>query len=502
MFSKILVANRGEIAVRIMHTIREMGLTSVAVYSDADASALHVLTADEAVNLGDSDPASSYLHIDKIIDAAQKTGAEAVHPGYGFLAENPDFAQAVVEAGLTFIGPPGDVMAKLGDKTEARRLMQTSGVPIIPGMTEVASDRAALAAEAENLGYPVLIKAAAGGGGKGMRVVDSAENLAAAITEAASEAAGAFGDESIYLEKCLEKPRHVEVQVLADTQGNVVHLFERECSIQRRHQKIIEETPSPAVDDDLRDRMGRAAVAAAQAAGYRNAGTVEFLLEASGEFYFLEVNTRIQVEHPVTEMVTGLDLVKRQIEIAAGEPLPFTQEEISRRGHAIECRIYAEDPENNFMPSPGPVLFTQKPSGPGVRYDSGIYTGCEVPVHYDPILGKLIAWAEDRPAALARMIRALEECVVLGVKTPIEFMMDILRSPAFQAGDIDTNFIDNHFAGWRPSIEGDRMGALGFVAEELTGATTAPPTRPRGVGRTDDDWNSPWRRLGAWDMAG
>ena len=354
MFSKILIANRGEIAVRIMRTAQEMGIRTVAVYSEADRQALHVLTADEAVFLGESDPASSYLNFDKIIAAARETGAEAIHPGYGFLAENPAFAERVASEDLVFIGPPAEVMAKLGNKTTARRLMIENRVPVIPGMNTAATDIASLSAAADELGYPVLVKAAAGGGGKGMRIVESRDALAEAAETAASEALASFGDGSIYLEKYLDKPRHVEFQILADAHGNVVHLFERECSIQRRHQKIIEETPSVALTDELRDRMGAAAVAAARAAGYVNAGTVEFLLDGSGEFYFLEVNTRLQVEHPITELTTGLDLVRRQIEIAAGQPLPFTQADVSRRGHAIECRIYAEDPACNFMPAPGP----------------------------------------------------------------------------------------------------------------------------------------------------
>ncbi|MDY6852115.1 MAG: acetyl-CoA carboxylase biotin carboxylase subunit [Thermodesulfobacteriota bacterium] len=496
MFSKILVANRGEIAVRIMRTAREMGVAAVAVYSEADEDALHVLNADEAVFLGESDPASSYLNIEKIIEAARRTGAGAIHPGYGFLAENPAFAQAVADAGLAFIGPPAEVMAKLGDKTEARRLMAGSGVPIIPGQTSPESDPARLMAVAEELGFPVLVKAAAGGGGKGMRVVDRAEDMAEAAEQAAGEAKSAFGDGSIYLEKYLDRPRHVEIQILADTQGNAVHLFERECSIQRRHQKIIEETPSPAVDHDLRRRMGEAAVAAAKASGYVNAGTVEFLLDESGEFYFLEVNTRLQVEHPITEMITGLDIVRHQLEIAAGQPLPFTQDELARRGHAIECRIYAEDPENGFMPSPGRVLYMRDPTGPGVRYESGLYTGFEVPVHYDPILGKLVVWAEDRPAAVARMIRALEECVILGVKTPIEFLIDILSSEPFRSGETHTGFIDSHFAEWRPSAQGDEMAVIGFVADELTG----PKETVAAAGGREDAWPSPWQTLGAWDM--
>jgi acetyl-CoA carboxylase, biotin carboxylase subunit len=495
MFSKILIANRGEIAVRIMRTAREMGIGTVAVYSEADRKALHVLTADEAVFLGESDPASSYLNFDKIISAARETGAEAIHPGYGFLAENPAFAERVVLEGIVFIGPPAEVMAKLGNKTTARRLMMEHKVPVIPGMNNAASDISHLGSVAEELGYPVLVKAAAGGGGKGMRIVESCGALDEAAETAASEALTSFGDGSIYLEKYLNKPRHIEFQILADAHGNVVHLFERECSIQRRHQKIVEETPSVALTDDLRDRMGAAAVAATRAAGYVNAGTVEFLLDASGEFYFLEVNTRLQVEHPITELTAGLDLVRRQIEIAAGLPLPFTQADIHRRGHAIECRIYAEDPACSFMPAPGQILFVRTPEGPGIRYDHGVYAGFQVPVQYDPILGKLVVWAEDRPSAVARMIRALKECVILGVKTPIEFLLDVVSSEPFRSGRTHTGFIEDNFAEWQPDQVLDDLVVLGYVADEMVGPGFAVEARPKG-----DEWLSPWQRLGTWDL--
>jgi len=495
MFEKILIANRGEIAVRIMRTAREMGVKTVAVYADVDAKALHVLTADEAVCLGESEPAQSYLNAEKIIDAAKQTSAQAIHPGYGFLAENPAFAQAVVDAGLVFIGPTAEVMAKLGDKTEARRLMADSGVPIIPGMTSADDDPERLAEQAEKIGYPILIKAAAGGGGKGMRVVDDPAQLAQSAKQAASEAKSAFGDGSIYLEKFLTRPRHVEFQIIADGHGNIVHLFERECSIQRRHQKIIEETPSPALDEKLRKRMGEAAVAAAKAAGYVNAGTVEFLLDSTGEFYFLEVNTRLQVEHPITEATTGLDLVRLQLEIAAGEKLTLKQKDIPRRGHAIECRIYAEDPAQQFMPSSGKILLYQEPAGPGVRLDSGIYQGFEVPVQYDPILGKLIVWAEDRGAAIARMKRALSECVILGVQTPIEYMIDVLTSTAFAEGATHTGFLEEHFTDWQPDQEADTAAVIGAALHEMIApkVQTAATTEQTGV-------PSPWQTLGRWDM--
>jgi acetyl-CoA carboxylase, biotin carboxylase subunit len=495
MFSKILIANRGEIAVRVMRTAREMGIGTVAVYSEADRESLHVLTADEAVFLGESDPASSYLNMDKIIDAAKQTGAEAIHPGYGFLAENPSFAEKVTASGLVFIGPPADVMAKLGDKTFARRIMAQGNVPVIPGMTETEADPARLQEAAAGLGYPVLVKAAAGGGGKGMRVVENPEDLAVAAQMASSEAHSAFGNGSIYLEKYLDRPRHVEFQILADTQGHVVHLFERECSIQRRHQKIIEETPSPVLTEDLRRRMAAAAVSAARAAGYVNAGTVEFLVDRTGAFYFLEVNTRLQVEHPITEMTTGLDLVRHQLEVAAGLPLPFGQDEVTRRGHAIECRVYAEDPETGFMPAPGKILLFHPAEGPGVRYDHGVYTGFEVPVHYDPILGKLIVWAEDRQSAVARMIRALKESAILGVKTPVEFLLDVLSSAQFQSGDTHTRFIDEHFTNWKPDPAGDALAAVGFALHDM-----ACPKIPQHAAAGPAEQLSPWQTLGAWDL--
>lgn len=498
MFRKILIANRGEIAVRIARTAREMGIETVAVFSDVDRAASHTLTADEAVPLGDPDPASSYLNMDKIIAAAKMTGAEAIHPGYGFLAENPAFARRVVEEGLVFIGPPADVMAKLGDKTTARRIMTGDRVPIIPGMTASESDRSKLAEEAAAMGYPVLIKAAAGGGGKGMRIVETPELILECADAACSEALTSFGDGSIYLEKYIDRPRHVEFQILADAHGNAVHLFERECSIQRRYQKIIEETPSPALDDDLRARMGAAAVAAAKASGYINAGTVEFLLDRNGDFYFLEVNTRLQVEHPVTEMITGLDLVRRQLEIAAGQPLPFAQDEIPRRGHSIECRIYAEDPENSFMPAPGKIEFVRVPEGPGVRFDHGVYGGLEVPVNYDPILGKLVVWAEDRESACQRMIRALKETVILGVSTPIEFLLDIVSSKEFRSGDLHTGFIDDNFSHWKPDHTADPLAAIGYVAGELAGSSSASA----GPVTASAEAGSPWRTLGAWDICG
>ncbi|MDQ7781434.1 MAG: acetyl-CoA carboxylase biotin carboxylase subunit [Desulfomonilaceae bacterium] len=498
MFSKILVANRGEIAVRIMRTAREMGIATVAVYSDVDADSPHVIASDEAVFLGEADPSACYLNVEKIVAAAKHTGAEAIHPGYGFLAENPVFAKAVSDEGLVFIGPPAEVMEDLGNKTVARRIMAEGKVPIIPGMISCEADVDRLCSAADEIGYPVVVKAAAGGGGKGMRIVEARKDMAEAVELARSEALTAFGDPTIYLEKCLDRPRHVEFQILADTRGNVIHVFERECSIQRRHQKIIEETPSPALDEDLRERMGAAAVAAARAAGYVNAGTVEFLLDGSGKFYFLEVNTRLQVEHPITEMITGLDLVRSQIEIAAGQPLRFSRQDLTRRGHAIECRIYAEDPEADFMPSPGKILFMRSPEGPGVRFDHGIQTGYHVPVNYDPILGKLVVWAEDRPAAIERMIRSLRECVILGVKTPIEFLIEVLSSEEFKSGNTHTCFIRDNCAAWKPDRGEDALAAMGFVAHEMAAPSFGTSTDESS---TKSGPSSPWQTLGAWDLA-
>jgi len=494
MFKKVLIANRGEIAVRIMRTCREMGIETVAVYSEVDARALHVLEADEAVALGESAPSGSYLHIEKIIDAAKKSGAEAVHPGYGFLAENPRFAEACEDSGLTFIGPPGRVIRDLGNKTMARRIMTSAGVPVIPGMMEPTQDPERLGHEAKIMGYPVLVKAVAGGGGKGMRVVFEDQAMREACLSAMSEAEKAFGDGSLYLEKHLESPRHVEFQILADGHGSVVHLFERECSIQRRHQKIIEETPSPVMTTSLREAMGRAAVSAARAAGYVNAGTVEFLLDRSGRFYFLEVNTRLQVEHPVTEMTTGLDLVREQLHIAAGDRLRFGQEDLFQRGHAIECRVYAEDPEQSFYPSPGKVLLHYEPAGPGIRNDCGIYEGFRVPVEYDPIIGKVIAYGETREASRRRMIRALETYAILGIRTTIPYLIDILSSPEFAAGDLCTDFIERHFQGWRQSTQEADMAKIAYIIQDLTAPAKA------GTRQEAHGWPTPWETLGDWRL--
>jgi acetyl-CoA/propionyl-CoA carboxylase biotin carboxyl carrier protein len=435
VFAKVLVANRGEIALRIFRTLRELGIAGVAVYSDADRTAPHVRYADEAFALGGATAAESYLVVEKLLDAAERAGAEAVHPGYGFLAENAGFARAVEEAGLTWIGPPPSAIELMGSKTAARTAMQAAGVPIIPGTTDPVPSAEEVVRLGEEIGYPLLIKAAAGGGGKGMKVVRSAAEAADAFASAQREGQSYFADSSVYVERYLEDPRHVEVQVLADAHGNVVHLGERDCTIQRRHQKLVEETPSPAVDDALRARIGAIAVDAARAAGYRSAGTIEGLLSPEGDYYFMEMNTRIQVEHTVTELVTGLDLVREQVLVAAGEPLSVRQEDVVLRGHAIECRINAEDPANGFLPSPGRITRYREPSGPGVRVDSGVGAGSEISGLYDPMVAKLIVHDQDRERARRRMLRALGEFDVGGVKTLLGFHQALLAHPCFVAGE-------------------------------------------------------------------
>ena len=417
MFTKILIANRGEIAVRIARACREMGIASVAVFSDADRAALHVRLADEAYPVGPAPSRESYLRIDKLMDVARRAGCDALHPGYGFLAENPALARACAVNKFTFIGPSPEAMERLGSKTAARQLAARAGVPMVSGTKDSIENHESAETIAETLGYPVLLKAVAGGGGKGMRLVAAASEMAGAWRDASSEAQNAFGDARLYLEKYVERPRHIEIQIFGDLHGHIVYLGERECSVQRRHQKVIEESPSPIMTPDLRRAMGEAAVRLAKEAAYTNAGTVEFLVDAARNFYFLEVNTRLQVEHPVTEMVTGLDLVKLQIRVAAGEALPFSQKEVTLSGHAIECRLYAEDPANQFFPSPGKILSRRTPSGPGIRLDDGVYEGFTVSTEYDPMLGKLIAWGQDRAEAIARLDRALEEHSVTGIKT-------------------------------------------------------------------------------------
>ena len=442
MLKKVLIANRGEIALRVIRACRELGVRSVAVYSAADARALHVREADEAVLIGPAPSSESYLKGDAILAAAKRTGADAIHPGYGFLSEREWFARAVRDAGLVFIGPPAEAIAAMGSKTAARALAIAAGTPVVPGTTTALRDADEAAEIAEKFGYPILLKAAAGGGGKGMRVVREAGALADALASAQREAKNAFGDDAVYVEKYIVGPRHVEIQVLGDQHGTMLHLGERECSVQRRHQKMIEEAPSVAVSPELRARMGAAAVAAARAAGYVNAGTCEFLLDANGEFYFLEMNTRIQVEHPVTELVTGIDLVQWQIRIASGEKLPFDQQSIAPRGWAIECRITSEDSANNFLPSTGRIHYLHLPSGPGIRWDGGIETGTEVTPHYDPMLAKLIVWAPDRAQAIERMRRALLELTIDGVDTSRDFHLRVMEDDEFRRGDIEIQWLE------------------------------------------------------------
>jgi acetyl-CoA carboxylase biotin carboxylase subunit len=500
MFKKILVANRGEIAVRIIKACQEMGIPTVAVFSDADRLSLHVQIADEAVGIGPPPAVESYLDMDRIIEAARKTGADAIHPGYGFLAENAAFAKRCEKEKIVFIGPNSAALELVGDKVRSRQTMEKAGIPIIPGMKGIVKDKSVIAAEAQRIGYPVMIKASAGGGGKGMRVVFKEDALIPALEAGMREAKSAFGDESVYLEKFIEEPRHVEFQVLADNHGHVVHLFERECSIQRRHQKIVEETPSRALDPQLRTRMGEMARKVMQVSGYNNAGTVEFLLDKDKNFYFLEVNARLQVEHPVTELTTGVDLVHQQINIAAGQKLPFAQEDLEQRGHALECRIYAEDPNNNFLPSSGKILFFKEPHGPGIRHDYGIYSGWEVPVFYDPILAKLIVWAENREVACQRMINALDDYVILGVQTSISFLRDLIGHPQFRIGKTTTGFIQEHFADWaaeKDSQKKQRLALLAAAFDSMIG-----PVPGKGSFKEKKEIYSPWLSMGKWRLGG
>ncbi|MBW2280436.1 MAG: acetyl-CoA carboxylase biotin carboxylase subunit [Deltaproteobacteria bacterium] len=440
-FEKVLIANRGEIAVRVIRACRELGIRSVAVYSDADRNALHVRYADEAYACGPPAAAKSYLDMDRILSIAKRSGAQAIHPGYGFMSENAEFARRCAEAGVVFIGPSPETIEEMGDKVLARQKMQAAGVPLVPGTTEKLTDDEAIAA-AKEMGLPVMVKATAGGGGKGMRLVEAESDLAQSIARARSEARASFGDDAIYVEKFVEQPRHIEIQILGDSHGNAIHLFERECSIQRRHQKVIEEAPANRMPARLREEMGKAAVAAAKAVGYEGAGTCEFLVDARDRFYFLEMNTRVQVEHPVTELITNVDIVKTGIRIAAGQEIGFAQSEVGINGAALECRIYAEDPEQNFRPSPGEVLVYRPPGGPGVRNDSGVYSGAEVTVHYDPMISKLITWGRDRDEAISRMRRALREFVVKGIKTSIPFHRAVMDNSTFLEGRYDTSFIE------------------------------------------------------------
>ncbi len=442
MFKKILIANRGEIAVRIIRACHEMGIVAVAVYSDVDRASLHVRKADEAYPIGAPAAAESYLNIQKILDVARRSGADAIHPGYGFLSENAKFAQACADAGVKFIGPTAAAMEIMGSKTRARQAMEAAGVPFVPGTSRGLESFEQAEQVAARIGYPVMLKAAAGGGGKGMRLVHAPARLKSSFEEACSEAKRSFGDGEIYIEKAIVNPRHIEMQVLADEHGNTVYMGERECSLQRRHQKVLEEAPSPVVDPDMRRRMGEVALRVAQAASYTNAGTVEFLVDQQNNFYFLEMNTRLQVEHPVTELVTGLDLVHLQIRIAAGEKLPFKQQDIRLRGHAMECRIYAEDPDNNYFPSPGKITLLIAATGPGIRHDTGMYEGWTVPLDYDPLLAKLVGYGENREQVIARLRCALDEYFVGGIKTNISLFRRILRDPDFRAAKLDTGFLD------------------------------------------------------------
>ncbi|MFQ5897507.1 MAG: acetyl-CoA carboxylase biotin carboxylase subunit [Candidatus Methylomirabilia bacterium] len=495
-FGKILIANRGEIAVRIIRACQELGIATVAVFSEADREALHVLMADEAYPIGPPSAAQSYLVIERLIQAAKASGAEAIHPGYGFLAENADFADACQQAGLTFIGPPASAIRAMGDKTAARRTAVTAEVPVIPGTHEPLESDAEAARLAQEFGYPVMIKAAMGGGGKGMRLVRSETELASALRMARSEAGSAFGDASVYIERYLEEPRHIEIQILADSHGNMVHLGERECSIQRRHQKLIEECPSPLVDRRMRARMGEAAARVASSVGYVNAGTVEFLVDSQKNFYFLEMNTRLQVEHPVTELVTGIDLAKEQIRIAAGEELGYSQANVKWSGWAIECRIYAEDPYANFMPSPGRITGLRAPSGPWVRDDSGVYGGYTVPIYYDPLISKLIVWGPDRTEAVNRMRRALSEYKVAGVRTTIPVLLQIMASPDFVAGRLSTHFLDHLLSAERPQAE-NRHRTVALIAASLAAYERAGRIQP-AVARSarPNPWLMSVRRTG------
>jgi acetyl-CoA carboxylase biotin carboxylase subunit len=445
VFQKVLIANRGEIAVRVLRACKEMGIPTVAVYSEVDRTALHTRYSDEAYCIGPPPARESYLDIEKIIDVARKSGAQAIHPGYGFLAENPLFAERCEKEGIKLIGPSAYAMRTMGSKTVARKTVQAAGVPVVPGTLEPILTEEEVFKVAQEIGFPVMLKATAGGGGKGLRLVKDASELRSSLRMARSEAKSAFNDDSVYVEKYIESTRHVEIQILGDRYGNYVHLCERECSIQRRHQKVIEESPSVIITPEIRAAMGKVAIEAARAVRYEGVGTCEFLLDRSRNFYFLEMNTRLQVEHPITEMVTGIDIVKEQIRLAAGEKLTIQQEDVKQTGHAIECRIYAEDPDRNFLPCPGLITSLRVPGGPGVRDDSGVYAGFEIPIHYDPIISKLVAWGKDRTEAIARMKRALSVYVVTGVKTTVPFHIRVMNNRHFLDGNFDTNFIDNVF---------------------------------------------------------
>jgi acetyl-CoA carboxylase biotin carboxylase subunit len=499
MFRKVLIANRGEIAIRVMRACRELGVSPVAVYSAADRNALHVQMADEAYLIGPAPATESYLVIDRIIETAHMSGAEAIHPGYGFLAENARFARACEEQGLVFIGPPSTAIALMGDKTAARRAMQGAGVPVVPGIDRFLQDDDEAQQVVAAMGYPVMVKAALGGGGKGMRLVQQGPQLAEALRAARSEARSAFGDDAIYIEKYVPNPHHIEIQVLADAYGQAIYLGERECSIQRRHQKVVEECPAPLMTEALRAQMGQAAVRAAQAAGYRNAGTVEFLVNEEGQFYFLEMNTRLQVEHPVTEMVTGIDLVQAQLHIAAGEPLTHRQEDVTLNGAAIECRIYAEDPAHNFRPSPGRISFLQAPAGPWVRDERGVFAGGEVSPFYDPMISKLVVWGASRGEAIARMRRALGEYVIAGIKTTIPFHLWLMDDAEFQAGRLDTGFIERRYHP-QAAPPDDLVQDVGLIAAALDHWQASQQSQPTSAAPNEATVVSPWKLAGRVDL--
>jgi acetyl-CoA carboxylase biotin carboxylase subunit len=494
MFKKVLIANRGEIAVRIIKACQEMGIKTVAVYSEVDKDAPHVHLADESVNLGDPTPSESYLNIPKIIEHAKKMDVEGIHPGYGFLAENPDFAKACNDSGIKFIGPTPQAIKLMGDKIQAKKTMEKANVPIIPGYHGIKQDNQTLEKEGKKIGFPILIKATAGGGGKGMRIVRTDEDLSQAIESAKRESKSAFGNDSVFIEKYIDKPRHIEFQVLADEHGSVIHLCERECSIQRRHQKIIEETPSPMMTSKLREEMGTAAVAVAKAAGYTNAGTVEFMVDSKKNFYFMEMNTRLQVEHPITEMTTGIDLVKWQLRIASEEKLTLKQENVFQRGHSLECRIYAEDPANGFLPSVGMLTKVERPSGPNIRNDTGIEANIAITPYYDPMLAKLTVFSETRDESIQKMIWALSRYVVLGVTTNISFLKQVLEHPEFKNGNITTHFIDDHFKELMVAKKRLPLDALLALATYDSMHTQ----RQEIVRFKEADPHSPWRNVGRW----
>ncbi len=495
MIKKILIANRGEIAIRVMNSCHEMGIQSVAVYSEADRNSLHVRYADEAYFIGPAPSNQSYLNIEKIIEVAKKSGADAIHPGYGFLSENADFSERCKEEGIIFIGPDAYAINTMGDKITARKTMLAAGVPVVPGTTEPIVDLDAAVRTIKEIGLPVMVKASAGGGGKGMRLVEKEEDILSSVQAAKSEALAAFGNDAVYIEKYINSPHHIEFQILADQHGNCIHLFERECSVQRRHQKVVEETPSPIMTPEVREEMGRHAVAAAKAVNYAGAGTIEFITDDNLNYYFLEMNTRLQVEHPITEQVVGVDLVREQINIANGEKLHYRQEDLSQHGHAIEVRVYAEDTDNNFMPNPGKINYIHFPLGAGVRHDSYVYSGFEIPIYYDPMISKLVVWGNSRPEAIGRMKRALQSYKISGVKTSIPFLSRIMDVPDFKNGHYTTHFIQNHQEALKTkencSEECVDLAAITAFVDFITKREQATP--PSSNGRSS---MSPWKAFG------